>query len=138
MPLGEGVRLGADLDEDLSLNGDDCAPDDGGSWAPAFEVANLTLQGGVVTDLSWDEQAGATGTGVVYDIVGGDISALRGSGLSPATACVQGETPDDSWTDPRPGPATGDGFYYLLRSKNACATSTFGASRGAIDPLACP
>ena len=137
VPLGEGVRLGADLDEDLSLNGDDCAPGDGGSFSPVQEVSNLLLTGGTVTDLSWDEQATATGTGVVYDVVGGDLSAMRASGLSPATACVEAETADDSWTDPRPGPNAGDGFFYLLRSKNACATSTFGVGRASIDPLTC-
>jgi len=138
VPMGEGVRLGANLDEDLLLNGDDCASADPGAWAPATEVTNLIVATGSPTLLTWDEEATATGPGVVYDAVGGTLSALRASGLNTTTtSCLSGSLTTNSDTDSRPDPPPGDGYFYLARARNVCASGGFGAGRPSLDTLSC-
>ena len=137
-PPGEGIRLGADLDEDVRLNGDDCAPADGGAWAPAAEATNLVVGGGAPTHLSWDSQASAIGPGVVYQAVGGDLDALHASGLAAATGCLSGDLTANGYDDTRPDPAAGEGYFYLVRAMNSCASGGFGAGRDSLNALACP
>ncbi|HVQ35239.1 MAG TPA: hypothetical protein VMT33_04460 [Candidatus Bathyarchaeia archaeon] len=136
--IGSGLRLGGDRDEDGTWNGVDCAPGDAGSRAAPLEVSGFSIQGKASTALTWAEQATATGPGVVYDVAGGTLSALRSSGLFAATSCVGSGLSVPSYTDTRPAPAPGAAFYYLVRSRNACGTGGFGAGRTALDPLVCP
>ncbi len=135
--IGSGLRLGGDRDEDGTLNGGDCAPGEPGSWSTPTEVQGLRVSRDPRTDLTWIDQAAATGTGVRYDVAGGALSALRTSGLVAATTCTAGSLSTPIYTDARPAPPAGDGTYYLVRSTNACGTSTFGPGRAAIDGLAC-
>ena len=93
---------------------------------------------GSPTVLTWDEQATATGPGVVYDTVGGNLSALPVSGLNPTTtSCLSGDLTTNSATDSRPSPPVGDGYFYLARARNTCATGGFGLGRSSLDPLSC-
>jgi YVTN family beta-propeller protein len=135
---GSGVRLGGDRDEDGVLNGGDCAPGDPGAWTSVAEIAGLALSGATPTALSWTSQAAATGPGVVYDVVGGLLSALRASGLVAATSCVGSNLTTAGFSDGRALPAPGDGFYYLTRAKNSCGVGVFGPGRAPLDPLTCP
>jgi len=135
---GSGVRLGGDRDEDGVLNGGDCAPGDAAAWAPTAEVAAFTASGASPTALSWTSQAAATGPGVVYDVVGGLLSGLRTSGLAGATSCVASNLTTAGYSDSRPLPVPGDGFFYLTRAKNSCGSAGFGSGRSALDPLTCP
>jgi hypothetical protein len=89
------------------------------------------------TQVSWNGQDGATGPGVVYDVAGGDLSALRSSGLAAATGCVDGDLGSPSHEDLRPDPAVGDGYYYVIRAENTCGDAGFGAGRGSLDVLDC-
>ena len=136
--IGSGLRLGGDRDEDGTWNGVDCAPGDAGSRAAPFEVAGFSIQGQTSTALTWSEQASATGSGILYDVVGGTLSSLRSSGLFAATSCVGSGLSVPSFTDTRPSPAPGAGFFYLVRSRNACGMGGFGAGRQALDTLVCP
>jgi hypothetical protein len=120
------------------LNGVDCAPGDAGARAAPFEVAGFSIQGKTSTALTWTEQASATGSGILYDVVGGTLSVLRTSGLPSATSCVGSALTVPSFTDARPAPGPGAGFYYLVRSRNACGSGGFGAGRQALDTIVCP
>ena len=137
VPLGEGIRQGADLDEDQFLNGDDCNLADSGAWADPAEVTNLSLSSGAPTQLGWDEQATATGPGVNYEVVGGLLTGLRSAGLAAATSCLAGGLVANAYDDARPIPPIGDGYYYLTRARNSCAEGGFGPGRGTLGVLSC-
>jgi DNA-binding beta-propeller fold protein YncE len=137
VPIGEGIRQGADLDEDARLNADDCNAADGGAWSSATEVMNLGVAPGAPTHLSWDEQASLTGPGVVYNAVGGSLLALRASGLVAATTCLSGDLTLNGFDDSRANPPVGDGYYYLTRARNSCADGGFGSGRAVLNALTC-
>jgi hypothetical protein len=130
-PLGSGPRLGGDRDEDLVLDLDDCASADPGAWSAPGAVTNLAVSKAPLVTLAWDEQATATGPGLVYDVLGGDLSSLRASGLSAATGCLAADLGAPSWSDTDADPAPGDGRFYVPRARNACGT-------GDLDALDCP
>jgi len=135
--LDSGPRLGGDLDEDIVLDGDDCAPADSGSWAPVVTIADLTLGKPGGTQLTWSDQSGVAGPGLTHDVLGGSLSGLRAVGID-ATSCVEGPIQVNSHTDMRPDPVAGDGFFYLVRATNGCGAATLGAARGAADAAVCP
>jgi hypothetical protein len=135
--LGSGPRLGGDRDEDLVLDGDDCAPADPGSWAPVVTVTDLALDKAGVTGLSWSDQGAVVGPGLAHDVLGGNLSSLRASGIA-ATACVDGPIQGNAHDDVRPAPPPGDGYFYLIRARNACGAATLGVGRGDADAVACP
>ena len=135
-PLGSGPRLGGDRDEDATLDGDDCAAADAGAFLAPAEVSALTVGQAISTTLSWSEQAGSTGNGVLYDVLGGDLANLRSLGVS-ATVCraagLSAATHVDMLTDPVPGAA----HFYLVRARNSCGTATLGSGRESVDTLVC-
>ncbi|HET9300307.1 MAG TPA: hypothetical protein VFO11_10190, partial [Candidatus Polarisedimenticolaceae bacterium] len=135
--LGSGARLGGDLDEDTVLNGNDCAAADAGSFGMPTEVSGVSMSGASPTQLAWTSQAPAVGSGARYDIAGGLLSQLRTSGLVTATSCVASDLTTTSFSDARPQPSSGDGYFYLLRAENACGGGGFGPGRAALDPLGC-
>jgi len=137
VPVGEGIRQGIDLDEDLFRNGDDCNAADPGAWAAPVEVTNLSVSSATPTHLGWDEQATLSGPGVGYEVVGGSLLALRFSGLASATSCLSGSLTANAFDDPQAAPPVGDGYYYLTRARNSCADGGFGPGRGALAALAC-
>ncbi len=135
--LDSGPRLGGDLDEDVVLDGDDCAAADPGSWAPVVTITDLALAKPGLTELSWGDQGGVSGPGRAHDVLGGSLSALRSSGIG-TTTCVNGPMPDTAYTDTRADPVAGDGYFYLVRVKNGCGVATLGDARGAADTAVCP
>ena len=134
--IGSGPRLGGDRDLDTFLNADDCGPADPTAWEAAGPVTNLAAAGGAPTRLAWDAQAAGIGPGVRYDVAGGTLSVLRASGLS-STACLAGDLQPAAYDDLRGDPAPGDGYFYLVRGENSCASGGFGPGREALDPLDC-
>ena len=135
--LDSGPRLGGDRDEDLVLDGDDCAPGDPGSWAPTVTIADLVLEKPGVVTLSWSDQGGVVGPGLTHAVLGGDLSVLRTLGID-ATACVDGPIQGTTYDDLRPDPTPGDGYFYLIRATNGCGAATLGAGRGTADAAMCP
>jgi DNA-binding beta-propeller fold protein YncE len=133
--IGSGVRLGADRDLDNRLNGDDCAPADPGSFAVASESTDLDLLATPLTSMSWGDQSAATGAGIVYDVGGGNIADLMTGGVASA-ACLAGGLGAPAFDDVRPDPPVGEGYFYLVRGRNACGAATFGSDGGA-DGLVC-
>ncbi|HEV8375685.1 MAG TPA: hypothetical protein VGR38_05550 [Candidatus Polarisedimenticolia bacterium] len=41
------------------------------------------------------------------------------------------------FSDGRPNPPVGDGYYYLTRARNSCADGGFGAGRSSLNSLTC-
>ena len=64
---------------------------------------------------------------VVYDIAGGDVSALVPDGGVFGATCVVDDLAQAFLDDPRPEPLPGHARYYVVRAeKNNCGTSTYG------------
>jgi len=137
-PLDSGARLGGDRDEDGVLDGNDCASADAGSFSAPADVTDLLLVKTPEFVLTWDEQATATGPGLVYDVLGGSLAALRADGIFAATACVASGVASPAYTDGRAGPASGDGWFYLVRARNACGTGSAGPGHDSLSALVCP
>jgi DNA-binding beta-propeller fold protein YncE len=138
-PDDSGLRLGSDRDEDGRLNADDCAEADPQSWSPPVEVSGLqvaSIDGAAALD--WDDQALTTGPSLRYEVLGGGLPALNDFGLAVATACLAADLDQPEYDDARDDPATGDGYYYLIRGTNPCARGSAGPGRESLDGLGCP
>lgn len=135
--IGSGLRLGGDRDEDAVFNADDCAPDDAGSWGEPTAVTSLRLAQDPVTTLIWDPQAAVAGPGLRFDVLGGELSVLRASGIAAATSCLESDLEPASWED-APDPAPGAGRFYLVRAVNACGAGDLGPGREPIQGYICP
>ncbi len=124
-------------DTDLDGAGDacDCAPADATAQAVPVEVAGVMLEetAGTVS-VSWNEQAAATGSGTVYDVVRAVLSQVRQSGGYLTATCLASGTSPPPVVDASAGPAVGDVVGYLVRARNACATATFGDGTPLPDP----
>jgi hypothetical protein len=112
-------------DADVDGVGDlcDCAPDDGGSYALPVEVGTLHLNADKTT-VTWPSAAPGAGSGTVHQLLRGDLDELP-VGDQPSETCVADAEPGTSAADPLV-PATNQGFWYLVRSRNACGLSTYG------------
>jgi hypothetical protein len=74
-------------------------------------------------DLVWT----ATPGGSAYDVVKGDLPALRSSGgdfTSSLLSCVENNSPDTSSTDPA-SPSIGGAYYYLVRTFGCAQNGTY-------------
>ena len=136
-PTGSGPRLGGDRDEDGVLNADDCAPADAATLDEAATVTGLVISNDSGTELAWIDQSPFTGTSIRYAVLGGDVSALAATGLA-TTACVEGDLENATHIDVRADPASGDGYFYLIRATNPCGVADMGAGRESLTGLACP
>jgi YVTN family beta-propeller protein len=134
-PPGSGPRLGGDRDEDLSLDGDDCAPGDAATWSAPPALAGLLAD--AAEQWSWDDPSATTGPSLRYEVYGGTLADLRATGPVAATACVESDLAAPGWSDPRGDPAPGDGYYYLPRGANPCGPGGFGDGREALEALVC-
>ena len=88
------------------------------------------------TTLSWDSQALTSGSGTLYDVVSGNLLTPASAAFS-VVSCLQSSTATN-FSDVRPAPAAGTGFWYLVRARNSCGTGSYGsAERDAAIPV-CP
>jgi glucose/arabinose dehydrogenase len=118
----------------------DCGPAIPFVFAPPVEVSGLRLawpypgSTGVVTGLGWDPQNSITGSDTRATIASGDLGALHyDSGFS--RACALGSNLlYPPFTDTRPEPIRGYGYYYLVREGNECGPGTYGDGTGTPDP----
>jgi len=124
---GIGDSCDPDIDGDGVLNGQDCRPLDASVSAPSSEVAGIVLTKGAGTQLSWTTLPGGT---LAYDVSGGALALLRSTGSSSDASCLESAVASESWSDPRPDPADGDGYYYLVRGRNVCGAGTYGFATG--------
>ena len=131
-----GPRPGAfpDADADGVADACDCAPSDAGSFAPPAEIPRIRIAGTAPQTISWDSQAAASGVGTTYTIVTGDLAALRRDGGYASACTLRQGLALPEFTDARPDPPVGSGFYYLARAENSCAPGTFGDGTPVPDP----
>jgi hypothetical protein len=130
------VQPVADSDGDGTPNAADCAPLDGTVESPASEVAGLqVLQTAGPAQVSWTSQDGAAGSATDYDVVAGDLGALRASGTYAAALCAVDDHADTPFLDAAVV-GSGEGRYWLVRACNGCNLSgcTFGDGSGVTDP----
>lgn len=101
------------------------------------EVGGFAISGSSTTTVSWTGQA----PDFHYDVAGGLVSELNRDAGAAAAACLSNDLAAAPFVDGRAKPAAGSGYYYVVRSQNACGTGTYGfASSGAerIPLAACP
>jgi hypothetical protein len=100
------------------------------------EVAAVTASGKASTTLAWAAQSSDT-----YDISSGRISAMRSEGGVGGATCLANGLGAATYVDTRSATGPGDGYYYLIRARNACGVGTLGFAAGGIERLpvlACP
>jgi hypothetical protein len=70
--------------------------------------------------------APATGAGIRYDVIAGDLDevAMLGSG-GPGDLCLANDTAATSAADPTATPAPGHGLFFLVRGDDACGKGRY-------------
>ena len=122
----DAIHFGPDGDGDGIANACDCAAADGGAYDAPPEVTGLRLDADKTT-LTWASLSREAGTGTLYDVITGDLDALRSSGLIAGASCVSSAGTANFVADVQV-PAEGAGVYYLIQARNTCGVSDFGAS----------
>jgi hypothetical protein len=132
---GDGLANCVDPDDDNDGAGDasDCAPLDAGSFGTPFEIQNLLVLQTVPTQITWTSQA--IGTATRYEVATG-LLTTSGQVNFPAGTCLPTVSAPPG-TDSRAAPPTGQAWYYMVRSRNACGTGTHGSPARDTHP-ACP
>lgn len=130
----------ADGDGDGVDNNVDCALADASAFAVPAEVAALLIgkDGSGAALLSWTSLASQAGTGTTYDAARGRLSTVAQQGLSDASALTCGLA--GTSTSDSGAVIAGDGFYYLVRGRNACGRGGWGRSSAFVERnvTACP
>lgn len=103
-----------------------------GSGGEIGDVTNLRWDADEET-LRWDAATGATS----YDVVRGDLGDLQASGSLTGAAGFSCDQPGTSVTDPAV-PATGSGYYYLVRGRDGATTGSWGSTDRDAEITACP
>lgn len=94
------------------------------------EVAHVSVS---KSSVSWDP-AIEQDAGTSYEVVRGSLASLP-VGSAPATeSCLADATPSTTILEPTV-PASGSGFWYLVRAKHACGAGSYGDGRVS---AACP
>ena len=119
------VHFGPDADADGIADPCDCAPADSGAYDAPREVAHLDVMNAAT--VSWDSLSREAGAGTVYDLVRGTLQDLLAAGGIAGAACVAAEYSATAFSETL-SPAPGEGFYYVVRGRNACGTGTWGAA----------
>jgi hypothetical protein len=134
---GAGDACDLDDDNDGTEDAQDCAPLDASASVPPSVVSDVLVEPGAFTTVSWVDQ----GPGFVYDVSGEVISVMRGEGGVGSASCLVDDHAGSPWSDERADPPADDGYYYLVRSQNACGDGSYGDD-SAGDPrspaTACP
>jgi hypothetical protein len=112
----------ADVDHDGMRDELDCAPTDGTAFVVPREVSSVRFRSNSL--LEWNGAVARSGSGARYDVIRGTLSAGSGS----AETCLVSDATARNLTDGEV-PASGTGFYYLIRASNACGAGTLGAGR---------
>ena len=129
-----GVCLGgppSDQDDDGHVDalcgGNDCLDANPFVWLSPFEVTNLSVNPGSSTSVDWDDQNVLAGPETTFNLASGKIADLKGPGFSQSECLMSAG--GNSYTDARPDPLLGAGYWYLARAQNLCGIGTFGNSQ---------
>jgi hypothetical protein len=120
------MALGNSVDDDgdgLSECDGDCDDVEAGSFALPPEVIGLAWLGDKET-LVWNSVAAVAGPRTKYDLPRGSLDQIAGG---VAEVCVAPGILQATTTDPAL-PASGEGFWYLVRGRNTCGPGTYGFS----------
>ena len=138
-----GVCLGgppSDLDGDGHVDalcgGNDCIDANPFVWLGPFEVTNLSVNPGSSTSVTWDDQNVSAGPGTTFKLASGRTADLQGPGFSRSECLLSAG--GNAYTDARPDPLIGEGYWYLARAENSCGIGTFGNSQRDNGIAACP
>jgi hypothetical protein len=118
--------LDGDGHVDARCGGNDCSDADPLVWSAPSEVTNLSLNADAVTLLNWDGQDLQSGPGTVFDLASGSFSEAAWFSLSTGTCLQNGGA--NLFSDDRPDPGVGGGFWYLVRARNSCGAGTLGSA----------
>ena len=110
----------------------DCSDTNSMAWAAPAEVSDLTLAVGAPTLVSWTSQGAQSGPETTYDLVGGMLASPPGFLDISLASCLQSGGLN-SYSDARPNPAPGAGFWYLARGNNSCGIGTYGTGSFGLD-----
>ena len=119
----DGVAAEFDADGDgFFACGADCNDADAGAHAAPDEITGQLFLDPVT--LAWESAAPSAGSATVHDVVVGSISELPvGSGA--LETCLASGIAESSTTD-EATPASGDGYWYLVRGRNSCDVGSYG------------
>jgi hypothetical protein len=92
------------------------------------EVAGVHWPGYPTVRMTWEVQPG-----MAYDIAGGMISDLRLHAGTTQAQCLIDDHATPIFTEERPDPPPGDGYYFLIRSVGPCAVSSYGEASPDVD-----
>ena len=123
---GEPRDSDEDGHPDSLCGGDDCNDTNPLVWRAPNEVMNLAVTTEFPASLSWDSQAATSGSETTYDLVSGGVTPVPGMDFA-ASECLLSADPATAYTDGRPTPSIGYGFWYLARARNSCGVCTYGA-----------
>jgi len=123
-------------------DGDVCTEDDfcsegtcAGTAVDPDELGNVQMHEG--SSLTWDDH----GAGFTYDVAGGTLADLWADGSVFGAECLEPGVGEAGFTDPRPDPLAGAGYYYIVRLRGECGPGTYGQSSNGEDrlpPNGCP
>lgn len=114
----------------------DCDLSDPNTFGAPLEVRDLVISKLPTGEaqLSWASLDGVVGSSAVYDLVSGTLDTLRQDQGFTTAACRTTNVADTPYVDTFPDPPEGQGYYYLIRGRNTCASGTFGDSSLTPDP----
>nr|MBP7148347.1 hypothetical protein [Acidobacteriota bacterium] len=120
-PLANGTECD---DSNPTTVGDTCQDGicQGVPLSPPPEVDNLMLTGDAQTALTWDGQGESTW----YDVTTGYLSELHFDEGVIGAMCLADDQAAPTYTDNRPRPPRGDGYYYLIRAENPVGKGSYG------------
>jgi hypothetical protein len=116
-------------DGDLVADACDCAAADAGAFDEPVEVHGLRADAAEPDRWHWESQAGRAGQGTVYDVLRGDVAALRDDGGLDDAECSADGLDEPTYRDTA-APSAGRAFYYLPRARNVCAAAGYGEGSG--------
>jgi hypothetical protein len=131
-----------DTDGDGAGDACDCLPADQTVHTPPGKVIRLSIGAEIDQDtLSWCPEDLSAGTSTAYDVSRGSLNEFP-VGNGPSETCIASLITGPKTMDASI-PATGDGFWYLVRGRNSCPLSgvgTYGYRSNGIERIvsACP
>jgi len=88
-------------------------------------------------DFVWDRQDVQAGPATQFDLSSGSLGAQSGFSLA-SGSCLASSVPGNSYSDSRPAPALGSGYWYLIRATNSCGVGTLGTAQRDNQIAPCP
>src|SRR6185503_18195226 len=115
---------------------DDCNEGDAQVWSVPPEVTGFDVVSSEPLSFAWNNLGPVSGPGTVHGVVSGGLLPAYGMDFGNSACLASG--PETSYTDLRPDPSPGTGFWYLVRGSNSCGTGTYGSATFDASVGACP